>query len=230
VEEIMKRLYLAVVLSFFVIGFSTISWAEGNLPLQGSIGVGARFNGVFPKSTSFLGQKLDYDNAVGGELNVTYRFLKYLALEVGAGYTETDVKNKTLSVDWATIEAIPLYATLQLRWVSAKPEELKWFVPYALIGGGYYILEIEEKSQLRNFWYSLGVGVDLDIDDAFFFHLGGGFDIFVTKHIALNFEARYAWAKTDVDETQQVGMTVRTLGDTINLNAAFVGAGFKIYF
>ena len=52
----------------------------------------------------------------------------------------------------------------------------------------------------------------------------------MTKHIALNLEARYAWAKTDVDETQQVGMTVRKLGDTINLYAAFLAAGFKFYF
>jgi outer membrane protein W len=226
----MKRSYLVAVLFFVVVGFSTISWAEGNLPLQGSIGLGARVYGVFPKGDSFLGQKLDYHNEVGGELNFTYRFLKYFAVEVGAGYTEIDVKNKTLNVDWATIDAIPIYATLQVRWVSAKPDELKWFVPYAAIGGGYYVLDIEERTDLRNYWFPLGVGVDLDIDDTFFFHLGGGFDIFVTKHIALNVEGRYAWAKTDVDETQQVGMTVRRLGDTINLNAAFVGAGFKFYF
>jgi len=226
----MKRLYLVVVLFFFVVGFSAISWAEGYLPLQGSIGVGARVYGVFPKGTRFLGQKLDFDNEIGGEINVTYRFLKYLALEAGVGYTELDIKNKTLQVDWATIEALPIYATLQFRWVSRKPEELKWIVPYALIGGGYYILEIEESTGLRNLWLPLGVGVDLDIDDAFFFHAGGGFDIFLTKHIALNFEARYSWAKTDVDETQRVGSTVRILGDTINLNAAFIGAGFKFFF
>ena len=226
----MKRSYLVVVLFIVVVGFTTVSWAEGNLPLQGSIGVGARIYGIFPKGDSFLGQKLDYDNSLGGELNFTYRFLKYLAVEVGAGYTEIDVKNKTLHVDWATIEAIPIYAALQFRWVSRKPEELKWFVPYAAIGGGYYVLSIEEKTQLRNFWFPLGVGVDLDIDDAFFFQLGGGFDIFVTKHIALNFDGKYAWAKTDVDETQQVGMTVRRLGDSINLNAAYLGGGFKFYF
>ena len=227
----MKRLYLVVVLFFFVVGFSAISWAGGYLPLQGSIGVGARVYGVFPKGTSFLGQKLDFDNEIGGEINVTYRFLKYLALEAGVGYTELDIKNKTLRVDWATIEALPIYATLQFRWVSRKPEELKWIVPYALIGGGYYILEIEERSELRNFWFPLGVGVDLDIDDAFFFHAGGGFDIFLTKHIALNFEARYSWAKTDVDEKKQsVASGVQKLGDTINLNAAFIGAGFKFYF
>jgi len=227
----MKRLVcLFVVLFSLVVGFSAISWAEGYLPLQGSLGFGARVYGAFPRSSSFLGQKLDYSNEVGGEINVTYRFLKYLALEVGAGYTKFNIKNETLNVEWATIEAIPIFATLQFRWVSSKPEELKWIVPYLGIGGGYYILDIEERSELRNFWYPLGVGVDLYIDDAFFFHLGGGFDIFLTEHLALNFEGRYAWASTDVDEKQQVGVTARKLGGTIDLNAAFIGAGFKFYF
>lgn len=227
----MKRLVcLFVVLFSLVVGFSAISWAEGHLPLQGSLGFGARVFGLFPKGDSFSGQKLDFHNELGGELNVTYRFLKYLAVEAGVGYTEIDVKNKTLNVDWATISAIPIYATLQFRWVSSKPEELKWIVPYAAIGGGYYILEIEERSELRNYWFPLGVGVNLDIDDAFFFHLGGGIDIFLTEHLALNFEGRYSWSQTDIDETQQVGAIARTLGDTINLNAAFLGAGIKFYF
>jgi outer membrane protein W len=224
----MKRLYLVVVLFFLVIGFSTISWAEGFLPLEGSLGVGARLYGVFPKGDSIRGQKLDFDNEVGGEVTVTYRFLKYLALEGGVGYTELDIKNKTLGVDWATIEAVPIFATLQFRWVSKKPEQLKWIVPYAGIGGGYYLLEIEERSELRNYWFPLGV--NLEIDDTFFFHLAGGFDIFLTNHLALNFDARYAWAKTDVDERLRVGLTARELGDTISLNAAFIGAGFKFYF
>jgi outer membrane protein W len=226
----MKRVVCLFVVLFSLAGFSAFSWAEGNLPLQGSLGFGARVYGAFPKGDSFLGQKLDFDNEVGGELNVTYRFLKFLAVEAGAGYTQIDVKNKTLNVDWATIDAIPIFVTLQFRWVSSKPDELKWIVPYLAIGGGYYILDIEERSELRNYWYPLGVGVDLDIDDAFFFHLGGGFDIFLTEHLALNFEGRYAWASTDVDEKQQVGVTARKIGGSINLNAAFIGAGFKFYF
>jgi outer membrane protein W len=231
----MKRLYLFVVLFFFVVGFSAISWAEGFLPLDGSIGFGARLYGVFPKNDSFQPtgqplQKLDFDNEVGGELNVTYRFLKYLAVEGGIGYTQLDIENKNWGVNWATIEAFPIFTTLQFRWISRKPEELKWIVPYAAIGGGYYILEIEERSELRAY-YLPTVGVDLEIDDTFFFHAGGGFDIFLTKQIALNFEGRYAWAKTDIDETQTDAFgNSRTLGDTINLNAAFIGAGFKFYF
>ena len=226
----MKRLYLLVVLFFLVVGFSAISWAEGFLPLEGSIGVGARLYGVFPKGDSFRGQKLDFKNEVGGEVNATYRFLRYFALEGGVGYTQFDMKNKTLGVNWATIEAFPIFATLQFRWVSSKPEELKWIVPYAGIGGGYYLLEIEERSELRNYWLPGGVGIDLKIDDTFFFHLGGGLDIFLTENIALNFDARYAWAKTDIDERQSVGFISRELGDTINLNAAFIGAGLKFYF
>jgi outer membrane protein W len=226
----MKRVACLFVVLFSLAGFSAISWAEGNLPLQGSLGFGARVYGALPSGDSFLGQKLDFDNEVGGEINVTYRFLKYLALEAGAGYTQIDVKNKTLNVDWATIDAIPIFVTLQFRWVSSKPDELKWIVPYLAIGGGYYILDIEERSELRNYWYPLGVGVDLAIDDAFFFHLGGGFDIFLTEHLALNFEGRYAWASTDVDEKQQVVVTARKIGGSLNLNAAFIGAGFKFYF
>jgi len=226
----MKRLYLFVVLFFFVVGFSDISWAEGYLPLDGSIGFGARLYGVFPKGDSFRGEKLDFSNEVGGEVNATYRFLKYFVLEGGIGYTQFDIKNKTLGVKWATIEALPIFATLQFRWVSSEPEALKWIVPYASIGGGYYLLEIEERSELRNYWFPTWIGIDLTIDDTFFFHLGGGLDIFLTKNIALNFDARYAWAKTDIDEKQSFGFISRELGDTINLNAAFIGAGFKFYF
>lgn len=229
----MKRLYLLVVPFFLivVIGvFSAVSWAEGRLPLQGSLGFGARVYGVFPKGDSFLGQDLDFGNEVGGEVNITYRFLKYLALEGGIGYTKIDVKNNYWGVNWATIQAVPISATLQFRWVSRKPEELKWIIPYACIGGGYYILGIEERSEFRSSSLSRGYGVNLEIDDTFFFHLGGGFDIFLTKNLALNLEARYSWAKTDIDETQTGGGGSRILGDTINLNAAIVGAGFKFYF
>ena len=230
----MKRLYLLVVPFFLIVALSTVSWAEGKLPLQGSLGFGARVYGIFPKGDAFQPagaprQKLDFDNEVGGEVNVTYRFLKFLAVEGGIGYTKIDVKNKTLGVNWATIEAVPIFATLQFRWVSRKPEELKWIVPYACIGGGYYVLDIEERSELRAY-YLPGVGVDLEIDDTFFFHLGGGFDIFLTKNLAINFEARYAWSETDIDEKLNDGVTILERGDTINLNAAFVGAGFKFYF
>ena len=227
-EGTMKRLYLSVVLVFLVVGFSAISSAGESLPLQGSLGVGARLYGVFPKGESFRGEKLDFENEVGGEINVTYRFLKYLALEGGIGYTELDIKNKTLGVDWATIEALPISVTLQFRWVSSKPEELKWIVPYALIGGGYYFLEIEERSEFRNDWFP--IGVDLKIDDTFFLHLGGGLDIFLTDHIALNFEAKYSWANVDVDERRTDGSTITELGDTIKLSGTFIGAGFKFYF
>ncbi len=226
----MKRLCLLVVLFFLIVGLSAVSWAEGRLPLQGSLGFGARVYGVFPKSDSFLGQDLDFGNEVGGEVNVTYRFLKYLAVEAGVGYTKLDIKNETRNVDWATVEAVPIFATLQFRWISRKPEELKWIVPYACIGGGYYILGIEERSALRSYWISSGLGVDLEIDDTLFFHLGGGLDIFLTKHLVLNFETKYSWAQTDIDERLNDGVTILERGDTINLNAAFVGVGFKFYF
>lgn len=226
----MKRLYLLAVLFFLMVGFSANSSAEGYLPLDGSIGVGARIFGIFPKGDKFLGQKLDFENDVGGEVNVTYRFLKYLALETGVGYTQFNARNKTLGVDWATIDAIPIYATLQVRWVSSKPNELKWIVPYFAIGGGYYVLDIDKKSGLRNFWLSRGVLVDLEIDDTFFFHVGGGTDIFLTDHLALVIDAKYSWATTDIDETQTTGLVSRTFGDTVNLNAAYVGAGFKFFF
>jgi len=226
----MKRLCVFVMLFFLVVGFSTISRAEVALPLEGSVGVGVRLFGIFPKSDKFRGEKLNFENGVGGEINVTYRFLKYLALEGGIGYTEFDIKNKTLAVDWARMEMLPISLTLQFRWISKKPEELKWIVPYAAIGGGYYFLEIEEKSELTSFWSSRGVGIDLEVDDTFFLHAGGGLEIFLTDHIALNFDARYAWAEADIDEKRTTGVTTQRLGDTINLNSAFIGAGFKFFF
>jgi outer membrane protein W len=226
----MKRLCVFVVLFFLVVGFSTISRAEGNLPLQGSVGVGVRLFGIFPKSDDFLGEDLDFDNGVGAEINVTYRFLKHFALEGAVGYTEFDIKNDTLAVDWARMEMLPISLTLQFRWISKKPEELKWIVPYVHIGGGYYFLDLEEKSELINFWLSRGVGIDLEIDDTFFIHAGGGIEIFLTDHIALNFDARYTWAEADIDETRVTGLAVQELGESINLNSAYVGGGFKFYF
>lgn len=229
-EGIMKRLSVFAVLFFSVIGFSTVSWAEGNLPLQGSVGVGVRPFGIFPKSDELRGEELDFRNGVGAEINVTYRFLKYLALEGAVGYTEFDIKNETLAVDWARMEALPISLTLQFRWISKKPEELKWIVPYASIGGGYYLLELEETSELISFWLSRGVAIDLEIDDAFFLHAGGGIEIFLTEHIALNFDARYTWADADIDETRTTGLASQKLGGTINLNSGYIGGGFKFFF
>lgn len=230
----MKRQYLLVALFFLIVGFSDISWAGGFLPLEGSIGVGARLYGVFPKGDAFhpgqSRQKLDFEENVGAEVNFTYRFLKYLALEGGIGYTQIDVRNKALGVNWAMIKALPISTTIQFRRVSSDPEQLKWIVPYASIGGGYYLLAIEEKSELVNYYLSNGIGIALKIDNAFAFHLGGGLDIFLTDHVALNIDARYSWGKADIDERLTVGYISRELGDTINLNAAFICAGFKFYF
>jgi len=226
----MKRLSVFVVVCFLVVGFSTISLAEVKLPLQGSVGIGARLYGFFPKSDKLRGERLDFKDGVGGEINVTYRFLKYLALEGAIGYTEFDIKNKTLAADWARVEVLPISLTLQFRWISKKPEELKWIVPYASMGGGYYFLEIDEKSELQNYWLSRGVAIDLEIDDSFSLHAGGGFDIFVTDHIVLNVDAKYSWAEADIDEERITGGTSQTLGGTINLNGAFIGAGFKFFF
>jgi outer membrane protein W len=219
-------------LFFLVVGFSTISRAEVALPLDGSVGVGVRLFGIFPKSDDFLGEDLDFDNGVGGEINVTYRFLKYLALEGAVGYTEYDIKNETLAVDWARMEMLPISLTLQFRWISKKPEELKWIVPYASIGGGYYFLDLEEKSQLTNYWLSQAppAAIDLEIDDAFFLHAGGGIEIFLTDHIALNFDARYTWAEADIDETRITALGAQEFGESINLNSTYVGGGFKFYF
>jgi outer membrane protein W len=229
-EVIMKRVTLSVVLFLMVVGCSTISWAEGYLPLEGSIGFGARVYGVFPQSDSFLAQDLEFENGLGGEVFVSYRFLRCFALEGGVGYTEIDVKNDTLGVGWAKIDMLPIFAALQLRWISKKPEELKWIVPYASIGGGYYVLDIEEKSGLRNFWLRDGVGVDLEIDDTFFFQLGGGFDIFLTDHLVFNLDARYSWADMDIDERKSDGVNIRVLGDTVDFDAVFIAAGLKFYF
>ena len=229
-EGIMKRLSVFAMLFFLVIGFSTISRAEGYLPLQGSVGVGVRPFGIFPKSDELRGEDLDFENGVGAEINVTYRFLKYLALEGAVGYTEFDIKNETLAVDWARMEVLPISLTLQFRWISKKPEELKWIVPYASIGGGYYLLDLEEKSGLINFWLSRGVAIDLEIDDTFFLHTGGGIEIFLTQHITLNFDARYTWAEADIDETRSTGLTSQKLGGTINFNSGYIGGGFKFFF
>ncbi len=125
---------------------------------------------------------------------------------------------------------LPISLTLQFRWISKKPEELKWIVPYASIGGGYYFLDLEEKSALINYWASRGVGIDLEIDDAFFVHAGGGIEIFLTDHIALNFDARYTWAEADIDETRITGLAAQELGESINLNSTYLGGGFKFFF
>ncbi len=226
----MKRLSVFVLLFSLVIGFSTISRAELNLPLQGSVGVGVRPFAIFPKSDEFRGEELDFENGVGAEINVTYRFLKYLALEGAVGYTEFDIKNETLGVRWARMEALPISLTLQFRWVSKKPKELKWIIPYASLGGGYYLLDLEEKSELINFWLSRGVAIDLEIDDALFLNAGGGVEIFLTENIALNFDARYIWADVDMDETRTTGLASQKVGDAISFNSGYIGGGFKLFF
>jgi len=144
--------------------------------------------------------------------------------------------------DWEDNRGLPIQQTTELKQlnltVSAKfaliprgraISKLAWipntFIPYVGAGGGYGKYELRQNGDFVDFDNGNNVFSDTFVSDGWSptFHVLGGTDIQVFRHMMLSFDARYAWQKATL-ERDFIGF------EPIDLGGFRFGAGVHFAF
>lgn len=127
------------------------------------------------------------------EVDFTYFFTKNIAVEVIAGVAHTTLKGSLtpigVSNNVANTTLLPPTATLQYHFALGQ------FDPYLGIGANYTWF-LQTTSPLFS---ALGAGNAVNIKPSAGLALQGGFDYYLTKHWALNFDAKYLFLETSAN-------------------------------
>jgi len=189
----------------------------------GKWGIGGRISYYAPDEFRAEGDTWDPDEGVLLEGNISYFVNNWFSLELGAGYTRSDVDLKDgktgLSIDFGELEQIPILLTGRLHyWFSNSKITL-----YAGGGVGYYINDFELSGSVSaEFPVST-----LDADDSFGFHVNGGMESFLTDKVALDLDLKYVWNEADFTQTDP-GEAPESA--EIDLDAFVVGVSIKYFF
>lgn len=144
--------------------------------------------GVYSPSESYdlndfnAGKTTSLDSKTGfaGELAVGHYFLPMLALELGAGYFQSE----------GSAEAQPGETKLQVVPVTATGKFLVpigVFEPYGLFGIGAYFTDLEVSGNTGNFSGSSEITYGL--------HAGAGVNVNFSNSMFAGLEGKYLWAK-----------------------------------
>ncbi len=236
----MKKLMVFTMLTLVFLFGSNQLWAQD---ITNNIGIGARFMWLGPQTDTYFDDKADLEgkSMFGGTL--TYGVSRWLSLEVAFDASlKTDLEKvigEEAGVEkWvkvADVRVYPLTFSGQIRYI-AGPEFYTWIVPYATFGFGRYFVDCDVAKEYKEYEVPPGVTkeVKTDVDDAWGGHLGGGFDIFVHKNIAFNFEFRYFWAESDIREETIIiypdYIYSEKKSGEMDLDSWMVGVGIKFYF
>jgi outer membrane protein len=213
----MKKKFVALFFVFaaLMLVVIQISFAQD---MEGRLGIGARVAYVNFSDEELYKFDVDPDESPMYGGNITYFVLSYLSIELSVDYLETDVDldSKHGSIDIGDLKKIPVLLSLRTHLpTNAKVS------PYLTVGIGYYFNDFDMKSYAP-------AGYDIDIDDSFGYHLGGGIEYFFNNHFAFNLDFKYISDSVDVDFEEPGGYWVNDK----NLDMDFLSAeiGFKYYF
>jgi len=193
-SRILTRATTAIGIILLLVAVSTGIAAEGNSSLL----VRARAIAVVPDESSrisTIGGKVDVDESVMPELDITYFFTDHIAVELVLALSLHDVSAENTSagdLDLGDVLLLPPVLSLQYH---ALPESS--FRPYVGVGINYTTAVDEDP----------GVATDIDYDDAVGLVLGVGCDFSITDRLCLNVDVKKAFLSTDV-EVQALGSTV----------------------
>ena len=174
---------LFLILTVALIGI-TSAFAEEILPANYVVLKG----GMYSPSNSFDignindGNKTSFDSKTGfaGEVAIGHYFLPVLAVELGAGYFETN-GSASAQPGETKLKVMPLIATGKVFL------PLGVFEPYGLAGIGAYISDLEFDGTTSNFQGSTEV--------TYGFHAGAGFNINFNKDVFAGLEGKYIWVE-----------------------------------
>jgi len=204
----MKKKFIApfLVVLVLLLVISQVSFAQD---MEGKFGIGASVAYIYYSDDDDF--EPDEDAMYG--VNLTYFAHRYLSLELSVNYVETDVYLDDFDI--GELEQIPILLSLRTH-LSTNPK----VSPYLTVGIGYYINDFDMDS-------SIPAGYDLDPDDSFGYHLGGGVEYFIIEHFALNLDFKFMWTNVDFDGTAG---GVRIRDEKVDVDTFTSGVGFKYYF
>ena len=213
----MKKKFVALlfVVADLMLVVSQISFAQD---MEGRLGIGARVAYVNFSDEDLYRFDVDPDETPMYGGNITYFVHSYLSIELSVDYLETDVDLDAIggSVDIGDLERIPVLLSLRTH-LPTNPK----VSPYLTVGIGYYFNDFDMKSYVP-------AGYDLDPDDSFGYHLGGGIEYFFNNHFAFNLDFKYIWNNVDVDFEEPGGYSVND--KNLDMDSYSAGIGFKYYF
>jgi len=153
---------------------------------------------------------------------------KNVSIELSGLRFQNDVESSVDGLSEGQLSVIPIQLSIQLRLPVTR-----YFVPYILGGGGYYLNSFALDEEIINAWDALGFDVNEKIENSIGYHAGAGFDIFITGKIALSVDVKYCLvkAKGSWSLSDQIGGTVTSGAiENLNLNTIMFGAGLKFCF
>ena len=156
-----------------------------------ALGVLPNGSGSTISGASIYGAKLT-DNVVP-EADLTYFFTKHIAVEAIAALVHTSLEGRLTNYgptyNIANTTLLPPTATLQYHFALGQ------FDPYLGIGANYTWF-LETTSPLTQ---KLGYGNAVNIHPTAGLALQAGMDYYLTKHWALNLDAKYLFMHTDAN-------------------------------
>ncbi len=123
---------------------------------------------------------LDSKTGFAGEGAIGHYFSPMVALELGAGYFESDGSPAAQQGE-TKLKVVPLIATAKLFF------PIGIFEPFGLAGIGAYISDLELSGNNSNFHGSTEI--------TYGFHAGAGFNINFAKNMFAGLEGKYLWAE-----------------------------------
>ncbi len=180
----MKRTkFLLLVITVTLVSLTSTAFAA-----SGSDNYFALKGGVYSPSDSYdldnfnAGSTTHMDSKTGfaGEIVIGHYFMPVLAVELGAGYFESD-GSPAATNGKAKLKVVPVVATAK----AFLP--LGMFEPYGLFGIGAYISDLDLDGNTGDFNGSTEVTYGL--------HAGAGFNINLSNNFFIGAEGKYLWAE-----------------------------------
>lgn len=198
-----------IIVGLMVLALCMVSNVYAAEDLTGKVSIGIVAGGAFPTDD-------DIDNALYLGGNMAYSFNNYFALGAEIGYSSWE--DEAYGIDFGDVRVVPLLVDLYLRHPVDMGEHM--FLPYAILGLGPVFFDYEESSLLDLY------GISVDMDTALGIKLGGGFDMFVSENVALNFEASYLMSDTEIEVSAFGGQA----SAEIDTDSWIINGGIKFYF
>ena len=124
--------------------------------------------------------RLDSKTGFAGEIAAGHYFLPNVALEVGAGYFQSE-GSAAAQPGETKLKVVPVTATGKVLI------PIGMFEPYGLFGIGAYFTELDVNGNTGNFSGSSEITYGL--------HAGAGVNLNFTKDMFVGLEGKYLWAK-----------------------------------
>jgi outer membrane protein W/uncharacterized protein YgiM (DUF1202 family) len=162
----------------------------------------------------------------GGILH--FGITKNIAVELSGLRFQSEVEKEPDKLSKGDLSIIAILMSIQFRFQVGSI-----FVPYIAGGGGYYLNDFSIDNELKEDWNLLGFDINEDVENSFGFHVGGGFDIFLSDHIAFNGDVKYCLVNSKGSWTfsnQVISQEVSGDFDEIKLNSLIFGVSLKILF